>query len=106
MATFQGTSANDTILGTSDNDTQNGGGGDDLLYGSMGADVLNGGEGQDTVLYTGSYSPHEFSGNVYVDLSSPSLRTTFTPEAVFGGEAEGDQLSSIENVWGSIGTTA
>src|SRR5205085_11783157 len=63
-----------------------GGGGDDQLRGGAGADVLDGGAGSDIANYQGS------AAAVTVDL----LAHTAT-----GGDAQGDVLTSIENLYGS-----
>ena len=60
--------------------------GDDRLEGGAGADVLNGGPGADIASYTKS------PGGVRVYLDG-------TPGS--GGDAEGDVLTEIEDVWGS-----
>ena len=72
-------------VGTGD-DTVNAGAGDDTIIGGSGADTIDGGTGSDTASYAGSTS------GVNVNLSSGTNT---------GGDAEGDVLSSIENVIGS-----
>ena len=69
-----------------DDDTLIGGEGNDTLIGGAGADSLDGGAGIDTADYSGSES------GVTVDLSAGTGT---------GGDAEGDTLTSIENVTGS-----
>ena len=49
MATFNGTSGNDTLTGTTAADLLNGFAGDDLLFGKGRADTLDGGDGTDTL---------------------------------------------------------
>ncbi|HEX8256478.1 MAG TPA: hypothetical protein VF589_02495, partial [Allosphingosinicella sp.] len=63
-----------------------GGAGDDLLVSGFGDETLLGGEGSDTIDYRAS------DGNVAVDLGA---------ERAAGGYAQGDVISSIENVNGS-----
>ncbi len=63
-----------------------GGDGNDTLIGGHGADVLAGGQGNDTVDYSTSLSA------VTVNLATGTGS---------GGDAQGDKLSSIENVTGS-----
>ena len=60
--------------------------GDDRLVGGGGADCLNGGTGTDTANYSDS------AGGVTVSLVTGQG---------FGGTAEGDTLTSIENLTGS-----
>ncbi|WP_366855650.1 tail fiber protein [Brevundimonas sp.] len=76
----------DSLRGNIGVNRLSGGAGDDVLVGRGGADVLNGGTGADTASYVGS------AAGVTVQLDS-GLAT--------GGEAEGDVLSSIENLTGS-----
>ncbi|WP_186002487.1 calcium-binding protein [Mycobacterium sp. KBS0706] len=86
MAIINGTPDDDTLIGTSDPDTLNGLGGNDTLRGGAGGDILSGGDGSDTADYQGS------SAEVFISLPG---------NLFFGGDATGDQLSSIENVIGS-----
>ena len=85
--TLIGDGATNRLDGGGGNDTIDGGAGDDVLIGGQGADRIEGGAGIDTADY--SYS----AGGVTVDLSGG-------PGA--GGDAEGDVLSGIENVTGSM----
>jgi Ca2+-binding RTX toxin-like protein len=82
-----GASGNDLIYGYGGNDTLDGGAGNDHLVGGAGADILNGGDGWDLADYLASASA------VMVDL---------TNHTAHGGDAEGDELSSIEKVDGSM----
>ncbi|RYJ03051.1 MAG: calcium-binding protein, partial [Acetobacteraceae bacterium] len=66
-----------------------GGNGSDLLRGLGGADVLMGGAGTDTADYTGS------TAGVTVLLGTGGIATGV------GGDAQGDQLDSIEALTGS-----
>ncbi len=86
MATYTGTSGNDTLTGGAGTDVLNGGAGNDLLEGGGGADIFNGGDGQDTVTYI-----HSSSG-LTINLIWGGAST---------GEAAGDTFSSIEVVIGS-----
>jgi Ca2+-binding RTX toxin-like protein len=90
-----GNDGNNVLTGLEDNDILKGGGGADTLYGDSGndtlkggggADVLNGGSGVDTANYG------ESSAAVFISL--------ITDTAAWG-DAEGDELNSIENVTGS-----
>jgi Ca2+-binding RTX toxin-like protein len=83
------------LIGLEDNDILKGLGGDDTLYGDSGsdtlkggggADTLNGGSGIDTVAY------NESGAGVVVSLIT---------DTAGNGDAEGDELNSIENLTGS-----
>ncbi|GAA4018580.1 beta strand repeat-containing protein [Actimicrobium antarcticum] len=63
-----------------------GGGGNDLLEGRAGADTLIGGSGIDTATYAGS------TAGVTIGMAG---------DVGLGGDAEGDQISGIENLTGS-----
>lgn len=83
-----GDAGNDTIMARNGADSLYGGDGDDLLIGGAGADVLYGGSGTDTASY-----------------SSSTAAVTVSLGAVLGvgGDAQGDSLTSIENLIGSNG---
>jgi serralysin len=84
---FDGITDNaDTIFGLGGNDTIFGLGGNDNIRGGLGADVLLGGAGTDTAIYDDS------AAGVFVNLASGRGAH---------GTAQGDTLSSIENVTGS-----
>ena len=76
------------LYGGDGNDTLDGGGASDRLFGGAGADTLTGGAGIDAVLYTGS------SAGVTVSLVAGATNT--------GGEAEGDTITEVENLVGSV----
>ena len=78
-----GDARNNQLYGGAGDDELIGGAGDDLLSGGVGADVLNGGAGKDYVNYSTSKAA------VTVDLSG---------NISFGGDAQGDELISIENI--------
>jgi serralysin len=80
-----GSSVNDSLQGLGGNDSLYGFAGDDFLRGGAGADWLDGGDGIDTADYNGDAAVH-------VDLGSGTG---------YGGEAEGDRLLGIENVFGT-----
>ena len=86
--TLFGHAGADLLVGGDGNDVIDGGDGADQLAGNAGADTLIGGAGEDTVTYISS------SEGVSVDLRR-SVQTGA------GGDAEGDTLSSIENVVGT-----
>lgn len=83
---FDGVSGNDNIFGGAGNDTLLGGLGNDFLTGGTGADSINGGAGTDTASYSDSVS------GVTVRLFNGTGQN---------GSAQGDSLTSIENVQGS-----
>src|SRR5215211_6289732 len=80
------TNYSDVIVGNAGNDKIYGLGGHDMLKGGGGADLLHGGDGIDTATYENS------SAGVQVSLQSGTGH---------GGDAEGDTLISIENLYGS-----
>jgi Ca2+-binding RTX toxin-like protein len=84
--TITGSTQADRLYGFDGIDTINGGAGDDTLRGGAGGDTLNGGAGSDFANYQGS------SAEVFVDIQSNLL---------FSGDATGDVLNSIENLYGS-----
>jgi serralysin len=86
IETAIGGGGNDTIIGNSYNNTLNGGNGADTLIGGAGADTLIGGAGTDTADYSSS------AAGVTVNLLTNSGAN---------GDAQGDTLSSIENIIGS-----
>jgi len=81
-----GSKYNDRLTGDAGANWLDAGDGHDHLRGGSGADRLDGGAGIDTADYAGS------SAGVDVDL---------TTGKGFGGDAEGDTLSGIENLIGS-----
>ncbi|MGO1079695.1 calcium-binding protein [Inquilinus sp. CA228] len=83
---LNGFEGNDQLIGLDGNDTLDGGVGDDLLSGRIGADTLRGGAGIDIILYSGTAA-------VTVNLST-GLGT--------GGDAEGDVISGVENIVGTV----
>ncbi|HEV8391554.1 MAG TPA: type I secretion C-terminal target domain-containing protein [Dongiaceae bacterium] len=82
-----GSNLADTLTGTTGANKLEGGNGADVLTGGGGADTLDGGLGNDTASYATSLSA------VTVDLTNNANNA--------GGDAAGDELTSIENVTGS-----
>jgi Ca2+-binding RTX toxin-like protein len=80
-----GSEQSDLLIGDGETNTLWGEGGNDTLKGMGGADNLHGGDGIDTASY------EESPEGVDVGLFLPGS----------GGDAEGDQLSNIENLYGS-----
>jgi Ca2+-binding RTX toxin-like protein len=86
-----GGAGNDWLLGGAGNDWLFGGEGDDYLEGGSGADLLAGGSGEnDTAGYRNSPT------GVSVSLGAPYIGGWAK-----WGDAEGDTLDGIENLWGS-----
>lgn len=83
---LEGGAGDDTLQGDGGDDRLYGGDDNDLLIGGIGADFLDGGAGIDTAYYAGDA--------VIVDLAIGRG---------FGGEAEGDRLINIENVFSNQG---
>lgn len=83
-----GGDGNDLIRGGAGNDSIAGGAGDDVLHGGAGADTIDGGTGYDVLDYRTS------DAAIHVDLSDANSES--------GGDAEGDVLSNISQVDGSL----
>ena len=81
-----GSALADRLTGDAGANVLYGGAGDDVLRGGAGGDVLDGGDGQDQANYQGS------AAAVTVDLLNHTAA---------GGDAEGDALTGIENLYGS-----
>jgi Ca2+-binding RTX toxin-like protein len=96
--TINGTTGNDRLAGLGGNDTINGLAGNDLLSGGPGADNLNGGAGNDTVTYN---SLTLGTPPVSVPGSIDGVIVNLATGTGFDGDAQGDKLTSIENVIGS-----
>ncbi|MEM8699345.1 MAG: Calx-beta domain-containing protein, partial [Pseudomonadota bacterium] len=83
---LEGSAGNDELDGLSAGDSLFGGTGEDLLIGGEGGDLLDGGGSTDTASY---------------DLSPGGVTLSLRSGIGSAGDAEGDQLVSIENVIGS-----
>ncbi|WP_343714834.1 calcium-binding protein [Inquilinus sp.] len=81
-----GSSFSDRLYGDAGANALTGGAGDDTLRGGAGADILDGGDGSDFANYQGS------AAAVAVNLLAGTAS---------GGDAQGDTLTSIENLYGS-----
>ena len=81
-----GSNGADVIIGNTGANELYGLAGVDVIEGGLGADLISGGSGSDYAVYEHSGAP------VAVDLTNGQG---------FGGEAAGDRLVSIENVFGS-----
>ena len=83
---FRGEGGNDLLLGYGGDDRLEGGAGSDELDGGVGADELLGGNGVDLAYY---------------GLSAAGVRVDLVAGRGLGGDAEGDRLAGIENIWGT-----
>jgi len=88
-----GTDERNILFGYGGNDVLIGLGGDDVIRGGEGADTMDGGDGSDWLRYQGSAEGVRIDLNI--DLNGFQKAS--------GGEAEGDVISSFENVQGSDG---
>lgn len=84
-----GTDFDDILFGNSSTNLLFGGGGDDQLLGLDGADALIGGDGFDRAVYANSATGVTVVYNAAGDAAG------------IGGEAQGDQLSTVEGIIGS-----
>jgi len=104
-----GYDGNDVIYGGNGNDRIYGDGGNDLLYGEDGDDIINGGDGDD--LIDGGDGDDRFfpgagadtviggAGKDRVDLlGSSAVQISLQEGRGYGGYAEGDTYSGIEDV--------
>ena len=93
--TLVGNETQNELFGWCGNDILKGGGGDDFLAGEAGHDTLTGGAGADILwgndgIDTASY-----------ETSSAGVTVLLESGEGIGGDAEGDELSEIENLTGS-----
>jgi Ca2+-binding RTX toxin-like protein len=93
--TLDGGEGNDTLIGGNGNDILHGGAGNDLLWGNDGDDTLQGGAGADTLAGGAGIDTADYS------TSSAGVTVDLVIGTGHGGDAEGDTLTSIENVTGS-----
>ena len=99
-----GSAYRDVLDGTDQRDVLRGEGGADWLFGYGGDDLLDGGGGNDEL--EGRAGADELRGGTGVDFtyysaSPQAVRIDLATGQGFGGDAEGDRLSGIENVEGS-----
>ncbi|MBL4919353.1 S8 family serine peptidase [Szabonella alba] len=92
-----GGAGHDTLYGGNGDDSLFGGAGDDRLYGDAGNDILAGGAGADTM--------HGGAGTDTLDYSASaqSIAVRLWNGTAFGGDAEGDVYTGIENLVGGSG---
>ena len=93
--TLGGDGADNTLIGAEGNDRLEGRDGVDLLQGGTGADTLEGGAGADTI------DGGEGSDTADYFLSGEAVQISLADGTATGGDAEGDVLTSIENLTGT-----
>jgi Ca2+-binding RTX toxin-like protein len=96
-----GSRFNDALTGNGLANVLDGGIGNDLLDGKAGVDLMAGGAGADTL--RGGQGEDELDGGSGIDTAeyvggAETMTIDLTLGAGYGGEAEGDSLSGIENV--------
>lgn len=104
---LHGGSGKDTLFGHKGNDSLRGFSGKDVLYGGNGSDALLGNGDNDTL--EGGLGADILDGGVNCDTASYSKSSTGVTVdirkvgswGIFGGDAEGDALTNIENLTGS-----
>ncbi|MFE0758909.1 calcium-binding protein [Inquilinus sp. NPDC058860] len=84
--TLDGGAGNDALVGGAGTDTINGNDGNDIVNGGAGADAIDGGAGIDTAYYIDS------AAGVTINLAA---------DTASGGDATGDTLDNIEQLYGS-----
>ena len=99
-----GSNYNDILTGDDGNNVLEGGRGWDRLIGGRGADTLRGGDGDDTL--SGGAGADRLDGGGRFDAadystSDAGVTVDLSTGAASGGHAEGDILTSIEDVTGS-----
>ncbi len=120
---LEGEVGDDILLGGSGNDTLDGGSEDDILNGGTGADLLHGGSGAD-VLDGGDLAANHYDGLIAAGLLTRAAADAMIAQAnagdtatfnvlravdvdleravQIGGDAEGDTLTGIENLRGTV----
>ncbi|WP_250645460.1 Ig-like domain-containing protein [Salidesulfovibrio onnuriiensis] len=98
--------ATDQIVeGSYGNDVLTGGDGDDIIIGGAGHDHINAGKGDDSI-DAGAGSDVVLGGegndSLYYYNSDDAVQINLEAGTAAGGYAEGDSISSVENVEGSI----
>ncbi|MBL4645737.1 MAG: hypothetical protein JKY99_04690 [Rhizobiales bacterium] len=111
---LSGGEGSDVLLGQDGQDLLSAGDGDDVLFGGAGADILQGGSGVDYLsagtgddLLQGGTGADQLDGGSGFDLASyGASEVGVTVDLVVGegqfGNAEGDELISIEGLVGSV----
>ena len=83
---IDGADGNDWLYGNTGAETLLGGNGNDVLEGGAGGDSYDGGAGTDVVSYRNA------TAGIKLDLITPANSS---------GDAAGDTLANVENIWGS-----
>jgi Ca2+-binding RTX toxin-like protein len=95
---------NDSIDGGTGDDTLNGGAGDDQITGGAGIDTINGNDGND-ILNGGAGADHIDGGagidTAYYINSAAGVVVNLAADTASGGDATGDTLDNIEQIYGS-----
>jgi Ca2+-binding RTX toxin-like protein len=101
----QGSMHRDILHGNDDANLLSGMGGDDELRGHDGPDVLDGGNGRDFLLGGGggdTLNGGDDNDAASYFTSSAGVIVSLITDAAGGGDAEGDDLNSIEDIEGSL----
>ncbi len=98
---LDGGRGDDELFGGGGDDTLNGGIGEDVLEGGAGADRLDGGSDSDTASYASSREGVTVNLGRSVQMPGTTEREETIKSGAQGGDADGDQLISIENLIGS-----
>ncbi len=93
--TLRGDNARNRVDGGEGNDVLIGFGGNDILIGAEGRDILNGGDGGDFLQGGAGVDQARYNG------SSEAVHINLLDGTASGGQAEGDRLLNIENLFGS-----
>ena len=104
MATYNGTSANNTLNGSTVNDSLYGLAGNDILNGNSGDDYLDGGSGNDTLnggagndYLTGAEGDDTLTGGAGSDYFDVSLGTDTITDLGLGGDVLNVSSGAIAN---------
>ncbi len=90
-----GNDSDNVISGLGGGDSLKGSGGDDTIYGGTGNDRLKGGGGEDTLNGGADIDTAAYNG------SAAGVNVFLITDTASDGDAEGDELNSIENLIGS-----
>ena len=99
------TDGNDTLMGGAGDDLLLGGPGDDHLDGMGGSDVFDGGPGGDAIVGGDGIDYVSYirsRAGVYVDIGNNFNVDDDDKPPVHGGYAEGDTLTEVEGIFGSV----